>query len=210
MSEYYRDCYAGVRKQHGQLIMSVDPATRSKLYKRTIHIASSDYTPLRQPDAGTGSLVTLSGITPTAYFYEETQPHDIGAGMLELDEFYAEIPATYTEPTTIAYEYQYIYSYTDGGTGYTTIGKTTRSVAAISVNTFGLVGYDNSGSLATHLAARYESNRTGSIYTVGSFSYHSSGSTTNYLASDSHHQRWHGPIFCRTEIFVEPYQQSLL
>ena len=190
------------RFQHGPLIVSREPETRALLYKRTVRQAKDSFSPLLQD---TSAYVLPNG--SYAYFYEETQPRDIDGGIIELDEFYAEIPQDYTEIGLEAYTYQFVNPYGTSTTGYggvPSLVELTIPAKSKVVHTFGLVDYDGTTSLAIHKAYKMMKDPlAGAIFRIGDPNYHSPGRTTDILAKDSVLTRWHGPIWRRTEVFVD-------
>jgi len=206
-ADYYRgDGDYSERSQHGPWIVSRDPETRARLFKRTMRQVKDLYVPMTPAASNHIDITIGTQASVTAYFYEETQPRDTGAGIIEFDEFYAEVPQPFTEPTTTAYTYQWLRSYWDGLASRQGIYELSKSAKAITVNTFGMVDYDGTTTLASNIAPRYIDNPFGGtgVLTVGNFAYHSSPTADDILANDSKPTRWHGPIFRRSEVFVEP------
>ena len=195
MIDTYHDGSYAEARQHGPLLISRDPQTRSQIFCRTMRQLASAYVPKTQAVSATE---TFGGTT--AYFCEETPPRDTGAGVVEFDQTFAEVPGSYIEPITIAHSYQWrVITTTFNGFIERTI-----PVKARCENVFGLIDYDGTmgSTFGVNIAPKY-------IYIpeliyvkqVGSFDY---GGIDNegFLTQDSTFERWRGPIFVRKEIFV--------
>lgn len=191
MNGVYLDGDYTVRTQDGPWIVSRDPETRARLFKRTMRQIKDLYVQMIPSALNHISITIGEQASITAYFYEETQPRDTGAGVVEFDEFYAEVPGSYTEPQPITYTYQWLM-------GILTIRDSTRPITGKAVHSFGIVDYDGTTDLTIRVAPRY----LDLTHTIGDFSAYSTTPGEFTLAQDTIIRRWHGPIFEKTEIWA--------